>query len=151
MTQPETYKSFRRTTGELPLTIEPATEKLPKDLGATGVLIKIQAVSLNFRDVGMLDGRYIAPVLEHGITASDCSAEVVAVGSNVQSVRVGDRVAPIFLTNCITGQEDDKYLALGGDLDGVLREYAIFDEKVLVHLPEYLSWEEVGVLKFLSE
>ncbi|KAK4973145.1 hypothetical protein LTR42_006439 [Elasticomyces elasticus] len=33
--------------------------------------------------------------------------------------------------------------ALGGDVDGVLREYAVFNEEVLVQLPKYLSWEEV--------
>ena len=83
---PETYRSFRRTVGDLPLTIEPSTEKLPTVLGPTDVIIKIRVVSLNFRDVGMLNGRYIAPVEERGIPASDCAAEVVAIGSDVKNV-----------------------------------------------------------------
>ncbi len=145
MAIPETYRAFRRATGDPPLTIEPATETLPRELAATEVLIKVHAVSLNFRDVAMLHGRYLAPVEPRGIAASDCGAEVVTVGSGVQRVKAGDRVAPNFIVNSITGQEGVKWLGLGGDVDGVLRVYAIFDEKVLVHVPEHLSWEEVGL------
>lgn len=145
MAFPESYRSFRRTTGNLPLTIEPATETLPKELGADDVLIRIHAVSLNFRDVAMLNGRYIAGIEERGIPASDCAAEVVAVGSEVKSFKIGDHVSPNFFTNLLTGDEDVKLQALGGDIPGVLREYAIFQEKLLVHLPKYLSWAEVSL------
>lgn len=145
MAIPETCKSFRRNPGDVPLTISPATEALPKELGATDVLLKVHAVSLNFRDVAMLNGRYVAPFDERGIVASDCAAEVVAVGSGVKNFAVGDRVSPTFFPNILTGDEEEPQLqSLGGDVPGVLSEYAVFDEKTLVRLPEHLSWEEVS-------
>lgn len=143
MAPPSSYKSFRRTTGNLPLTILSSTESLPSQLQPTEVLIKIHAVSLNYRDVAMLHGKYPVPVEERGIAASDCIAEVIETGSEVKSFKSGDRVAPIFDAKNLTGLEDERSSVLGGDEAGVLREYAVFDEKVLVRLPEYLSNEEV--------
>ena len=143
MTYPEKYQSIRRTTGDLPLTVEVATETLPKELGPNDVVIKVHAVSLNFRDVGMLNGRYPVKVIDGGIVASDCAAEVVAVGQAVKDFKLGDHVAPVFDLNDLDPDVDASACALGGDVDGVLREYAVFEAKHLVQLPKYLSWEEV--------
>ena len=146
MAIPKTYSAFRRTTGDLPLTIEQSTETLPETLGSQDVLIKVHAVSLNFRDVGMLVGRYPFPTDERGIVASDCAAEVVQIGSDVKDFKIGDHVAPNFDLNNITGYEDGvPLLGLGGNATGVLREYAIFEAKHLVQLPKYMSWEEVSL------
>ncbi|KAH6631466.1 hypothetical protein F5144DRAFT_592470 [Chaetomium tenue] len=142
MTIPETYKAFRRTTGDLPRTIAPSTEKLPRELGPHDVLLKIHAVSLNFRDVGMLNGRYPMEVMERGIPASDAAAEVAATGTAVKDFAIGDHVSVIFDLGHLTGDSDDPGKALGGDVEGVLAEYAIFEDKYIVKLPKYLSWEE---------
>lgn len=144
MALPTTYRAFRRTEGDLPHTIKLSEETLPQNIGSHDVLIKIHAVSLNYRDVAMLNGKYPVEVEDRGIPASDCAAEVVAVGSEVTNFKKGDHVAPIFNLSVLTGHEDDAMGALGGDVPGVLREYAVFDESVLVHLPPHLSWEEVG-------
>jgi NADPH:quinone reductase-like Zn-dependent oxidoreductase len=139
---PETYKAFRRTTGDLPRTISPSTESLPRELGPHDVLLKIHAVSLNFRDVAMLNGRYPVEVIERGVPASDAAAEVAAIGSAVKDFAIGDHVSALFDLSNLTGSEDEPGRALGGDVDGVLREYAIFEDKHLVQLPKRLSWEE---------
>ncbi|KAF9876923.1 putative alcohol dehydrogenase [Colletotrichum karsti] len=146
MAYPDTYQAVRRTHGSLPLSVETVTETLPNELGSDDVLIKIHAVSLNFRDVGMLHDRYPMESLERGIVASDCAAEVVAIGQGVQDFRLGDHVVPLFDINDIDENVDDSLAALGGNVDGVLREYAIFEAKHLVRLPEYLSWEEASTL-----
>ena len=150
MSIPETYKSFRRTAGALPLTIEPATETLPTTLAADSVLVKVRAVSLNFRDVAMLHGRYISPFAERGIPASDMAGEVVAVGAGVLSspfpFQPGDRVAANFFTNFFTGKETDDLGSLGGNEQGVLSEYVVFPAEMLVRLPEHLSFEEGSTL-----
>lgn len=143
MPLPETYRSFRRTTGDLPRTIELSTEHVPTELGPNDVLIKIHAVSLNFRDVAMLNGRYPVEVEEQGIPCSDAAAEVVAIGSAVKELSTGDHVSVIFDLNNLTGSDDESHCSLGGDTAGVLREYAIYQDKHLVQLPKYLPWEEV--------
>jgi NADPH:quinone reductase-like Zn-dependent oxidoreductase len=146
MALPKECRVFRRTTGPLPNTITASTEPLPSSLSAHEVLIQIHAVSLNYRDAAMLQGAYPVPVQDQGIPASDCAASVVAVGSEVKDFREGDYVAPIFNLGNVTGVEDEGNAALGGDAAGVLREYAVYEEKVLVKLPKHLSWEEVSML-----
>ncbi|RSL71785.1 hypothetical protein CEP53_001360 [Fusarium sp. AF-6] len=148
MAYPRTCRSFRRTEPPYPLTIAPSTETLPETLGPRDVVIRIHAVSLNFRDVAMLhEGRYPAPAEVRGIPASDCAAEVVAVGDEVEQFKIGDHVAPIFnLTNLDGTERDSDAVALGGDGPGVLREFAVFEDKFLVKLPQHLSWEEASTL-----
>ncbi|KAI1063429.1 hypothetical protein LB506_012806 [Fusarium annulatum] len=146
MPLPETYRAFRRTTGDLPRTIELSTENGPGELRPNDVLIKIHAVSLNFRDVAMLNGRYPMEVEERGIPCSDAAAEVVAIGSAVRDFSTGDHVSVIFDLNNLTGSEDESHCSLGGDTAGVLREYAIYQDKHLVALPKYLPWEEAATI-----
>ena len=53
-------------------------------------------------------------------------------------------MAPILDLRYVTGEENlDQICALDGEIDGVLREYAVFPEKALVRIPDYCSWEEV--------
>ncbi|KAJ5118316.1 zinc-type alcohol dehydrogenase-like protein [Penicillium atrosanguineum] len=145
MSFPRTIRAFRRTEGPDPVSLVLVTDYLPLSLKPDDVLIRNHAVSLNYRDVAMLHGKYPGSPLKRGIAASDCAAEVIAIGSEVTKFAVGDRVAPIFDLNNLTGTEKVKAV-LGGDIDGVLRENAIFDENVLVHLPKYLSWEEAATI-----
>ena len=143
MAYPTSYNAFRRAPGENAEAIVPSVENMPS-LRPSDVLIKIHAVSLNYRDVGMLHGKYPVPVKDQGIPASDCAGEVVALGSAVQGVSIGDRVSPIFDLKYIKDVDpQNEYAQLGGTVDGVLQEYAVFDENVLVHVPQHLSWEEV--------
>ncbi|KAG8167216.1 hypothetical protein KVR01_002905 [Diaporthe batatas] len=148
MSIPRTTKAYRRTEGDLPRTIVQTTEALPRqeELGPHDVLIKVHAVSLNYRDVAMLNGLYPAAIQDRGIPCSDCAAEVIAMGASVQDFVLGDRVAPIFDVNNFTGLEDEPHRSLGGDLPGVLREHAVYEDKLLVKLPEYLTWEEASTL-----
>lgn len=142
MAAPQTYKAYRRSKGDIPKTIQLTTEEFPSALTPNEVLIRIHAVSLNYRDVAILHGKYPSEFTEQGIPASDCAAEVISVGSEVQTFKIGDHVAPIFDLNNLDGTSDEMK-ALGGNAEGVLRQYAIFDQKVLFHLPKHLSWEEV--------
>lgn len=145
MSLPTTSRAFRRTKDGKD--IELVEEALPKSLQPTEVLIKVHAVSLNFRDVAMLNGRYPVKVIDQGIPCSDAAATVVAVGSSVDAFKEGDYVAPSFQLDYITGHEKNgKRSALGGDTDGVLREYAIFDQKVLTTVPDHLSFEEAATI-----
>ncbi|KAK4172709.1 putative alcohol dehydrogenase [Triangularia setosa] len=146
MTIPETYRAFRRTTGDLPRTIVPSTEQLPRELGPHDVLLKIHAVSLNFRDVAMLHGRYPVDVIERGIPCSDAAAEVASIGSAVKNFTIGDHVSVHFDLGHLVACDDEPGRALGGEVDGVLREYAVFEDKYIVHLPKHLSWEEASTI-----
>lgn len=93
------------------------------------------------------DGRYPPKVIDRGVPCSDASATIVAVGSSVEGFAAGDLVTPSFAQGFFTESDKrSKVSALGGDADGVLREYAIFDYKTLTKVPAYLSHNEVSTI-----
>ena len=106
MTLPKSSKIYRRSGGDIPQTLRLKTEDLPSTLKADEVLIRIHAVSLNYRDVAMLHGKYPAEILEKGVPVSDCAAEVISVGSEVHDFKAGDYVGSIYDLNNLTGMED---------------------------------------------
>ena len=115
------------------------------------VAVAIHAVSLNSRDVQIVTGKYPGTVEKSGgglIPCSDGAGEVVEAGEGVTSFRVGDRVAATFHANWESGQPHPAVgdAALGGNAHGTLTELALFDERGLVHLPAYLSFEEAATL-----
>lgn len=116
--------------------------------GPGGVLIAVKAVSLNYRDLMVVEGRYNPKMALPRIPCSDGAGEVLAVGAGVTSVKVGDRVAGIFMQNWIDGKPaaDKQKGALGGDIDGMLAEKVILHEQGMVKIPEHLTWEEAATL-----
>ena len=60
------------------------------------VLVRVHAVSLNFRDIAMLRGRYPVPHRKGLIPTSDGAGEVIEVGPGGGDFKVGDRVMGVF-------------------------------------------------------
>ncbi|MGC2301597.1 MAG: NAD(P)-dependent alcohol dehydrogenase [Acidobacteriaceae bacterium] len=112
------------------------------------VVIKVHAVSLNYRDLMAVEGRYNPKMHLPRIPCSDGAGEVVAIGEGVTRVKVGDRVAGIFMQNWIDGEPDAAKIrgALGGDIDGMLSEFVVLREEGVVHFPEHLSFGEAATL-----
>src|SRR5580704_11344061 len=112
------------------------------------VVIKVHAVAWNFRDLMVVQGRYNPKMRLPRIPCSDGAGGVVAIGEGVTRVKVGDRVAGIFMQNWIDGEPDASKVrgALGGDIDGVLAELVVLREEGVVHFPEHLSFEEAATL-----
>jgi NADPH:quinone reductase-like Zn-dependent oxidoreductase len=108
----------------------------------------MRAASLNHRDwlvaTGKYDPRFRLPL----VLASDGVGEVIEVGQDVQRVRVGDRVCPIFAQGWLTGDPDRATLAtaLGGPLDGTLVERMVVPEESVVIAPRHLSDGEAACL-----
>ena len=111
-------------------------------------LVRIRAVSLNYRDLLMVNGNYSRNLKLPLVPLSDGSGEVVEVGEGVTRWKAGDGVIPTFFQDWRGGRltAEVAALALGGSCDGVLREYALFDEQGLVPLPQHLSFEEGATL-----
>jgi NADPH:quinone reductase-like Zn-dependent oxidoreductase len=110
--------------------------------------VRIHAVSWNYRDLLVVQGKYNPKMRLPRIPCSDGAGEVVAIGEGVTRFKVGDRVAGIFMQNWIDGAPDaDKSRgALGGDVDGMLAELVVLREEGLVHFPRHLSYEEAATL-----
>ncbi len=60
------------------------------------VLLRIRAVSLNYRDVAIPLGRYVRGSRRGLVPCSDAAAEVVEVGEGVDDYGPGDRVVSAF-------------------------------------------------------
>ena len=116
--------------------------------GPGQVLIKVKAVSLNYRDLLMLRGLYNPKLRMPRIPCSDGAGEIAAIGDGVTAVGVGDRVAGIFMQNWLYGEPDRTNTrgALGGDIDGMLAEYVVLKEGGVVAFPAHLSFAEASTL-----
>lgn len=117
-------------------------------LGPHDVLLQIHAVSLNWRDIMIATGTYHRVQQPNVVPCSDGAGIITQIGPQVTRFKSGDRAAAIFAPLWLTGLVKNSYIgqALGGDRDGMLRQYAVFNEEVLVHLPSHLSFEEAATL-----
>lgn len=108
------------------------------------VLVRVRAVSLNFRDIAILRGRYPRKAVPGLIPVSDAAGEIVAVGEGVTAFRVGDRVIGAFHPRWFGGEmpstiQTDSY---GAESDGWLCELKAVSQEAVVRLPDGLSYEE---------
>ncbi|MFB9329047.1 NAD(P)-dependent alcohol dehydrogenase [Paenibacillus aurantiacus] len=116
--------------------------------GPREVRIKLRAVALNYRDLGVISGFY-APDLPLPFTpVSDGVGEIVEIGEAVTRFKLGDRVSGIFTQQWLTGPPERRYASstLGSPLPGLLAEYVILNENGLVSVPGYLSDSEAAAL-----
>lgn len=116
--------------------------------GPGEILVKIHAVSLNYRDLMMVKGTYNPKLKLPRIPCSDGAGEVAAIGDGVKNWKPGDRVCGTFFQNWFDGPPAPAKVkgALGGDIDGMLADYVLLKENGLVAIPEYLSFEEAATL-----
>ena len=116
--------------------------------GPGEVLVKVHAISFNYRDLLMVKGLYNPKLRLPRIPCSDGAGEVKAVGEGVTAWQPGDRVVGIFKQNWLDGTLTAAKArgALGGDIDGMLADHAVVKQSGLVRLPEYLSYQEAATL-----
>lgn len=112
------------------------------------VLVRIRASSLNYRDIAMVHGNYVGQQRTGLIPLSDAAGEIVAVGDDVTSFKVGDRVINTFHARWYGGHPPATLgkEAYGSDRDGWLAEYKAVSQEALVAAPEGLSFEEAATL-----
>jgi NADPH:quinone reductase-like Zn-dependent oxidoreductase len=115
--------------------------------GPTDVVVRVKAVSLNYRDLIVLRGDN-GPRRPNMVPVSDGVGEVVRVGSRVSRFTIGERVAGIFMQGWLGGrlQPESEATGLGGAIDGMLAEYVVLNEEGLVRVPEHLTDEEAATL-----
>lgn len=111
------------------------------------VLVRIRAVSLNHRDLYVLQGMGGGDSSGR-VPVSDGAGEVVAIGGEVKRFKVGDRVASTFFEKWNDGRPTPAALASarGGLVPGVLSEFVAGHEDGWVKIPEHLSFEDAATL-----
>ena len=115
------------------------------------VLVKVSAVSLNYRDKLMTDSGMGQPLTFPFTPGSDLAGVVQTVGDGVTRLATGDRVISVFAPEWIDGAPGGNarvppYRTLGGIHPGVLSEYVAFPEDWFVHAPSSLDDDEASTL-----
>ncbi|KAK6608028.1 alcohol dehydrogenase [Botrytis cinerea] len=123
-------------------------EEAIAELSDNDVLVKFHAASLNYRDVSIPHGTFPFGFKKGVVPGSDGAGEVVAVGARVTRFQKGSKVVTQFNQKHIYGSLTSKSIstALGGDLDGVLRQYGTFSEEGLVPMPRSLDYMHASTL-----
>jgi len=130
--------------------LAPAVRPLP-DVGREDILVRVGAVSLNYRDLLVVEGQLLPEPPEMPfVPVSDFAGTVVAAGEAVSRVAVGDRVMGNFWTQWIDGPPPAEMkhhaLSLGGPLQGALADYIAVPAGVAVKTPTVLSDAEAATL-----
>lgn len=125
--------------------LRPAERPVPEP-GPGQVRVRLQAASLNYRDLPIARGTYPGKRDEPVIPLSDGAGVVDAVGEGGTQFAEGDRVVNTFSQVPPTASPSAERQALGSPLDGTLAEYQVFHESGLVAVPDTLSLEEAATL-----
>lgn len=107
---------------------------IPKP-GAGEVLVRVSAVSLNYREKLLLDGGGSAGLTGPLVPTSDMAGEVVATGADAWRFKEGARVMANFQTDWVDGPPPREMRSLGASAPGVLAEYVAMPEGWLVASP----------------
>ncbi|WP_231996949.1 zinc-dependent alcohol dehydrogenase family protein [Mycobacterium scrofulaceum] len=112
------------------------------------LLLKIRAVSLNYRDIAIPLGRYVRESKSGLVPCSDAAAEVAQTGEGVDDYRPGDRVVSVFHPRWFGGPlpataNSDSY---GSGQDGWLTEYKVVSRESVVATPDALTDEQAATL-----
>lgn len=113
------------------------------------ILVKIKALSLNYRDLLVTEGIAHWKPKEDRVPLSDAAGEIVEIGKGTSGFKVGDRVTSLIVPNWEQGKltPDKINIAIGGpSSDGVLAEYVSFPKNHFCKIPDYLSYEEAATL-----
>lgn len=116
--------------------------------GPHEVLIRINASSINYRDLSTVEQPAPRGIPYPRIPNSDGAGEVVEIGEGVTRLQPGDRVCGIFFQDWIDGELTEAHTRnmLGGTAEGMLAEYRVLPEAGVVATPAHLSDVEAATL-----
>lgn len=116
--------------------------------GPGEVLVKLKAVTINYRDLLTVKGGYGSRQKFPLVPLSDGAGVVESVGAGVSHFKPGDRVTGSFFEGWLGGEPSEEKMRsnLGGAVDGVLCEYRLWPAAALVRTPDHLSDAEAASL-----
>ena len=126
--------------------------EVPDPVAGPGqVLVRMKAVSLNYRDLLMVNGMYgrgSAGTKDVITPFSDGCGVIEAVGTGVTKFTVGARVATRFFQNWTSGPPNLEKLmsALGFPIPGAGAELQVFGQDGVSKVPEFLTDQQVATL-----
>lgn len=121
--------------------------EVPMPVPAAGqILVRTQAISLNYRDLMITGGTYgWTPPLPF-TPASDLAGVVEAVGPGVTRWKGGERIISTFVAGWLDGKAPAGTFALGGPGPGALATHVLLDEQWAVAAPRTLTPQQASTL-----
>ncbi|GAA4375917.1 NAD(P)-dependent alcohol dehydrogenase [Nocardioides caricicola] len=117
--------------------------------GPGQILMRVEAVSLNYRDLLVINGEQGWRPLQPVTPISDAAGTIVAIGQGVTRFAVGDRVSPMFLPHWRAGAltQETYHSPVGGPIAaGVLADFLVLDEDHVEAVPSSLNVAEAASL-----
>ncbi|MET3528520.1 zinc-dependent alcohol dehydrogenase family protein [Phenylobacterium koreense] len=105
--------------------------------GPGEALVRVRAVALNYRDVAMVDGTIPPPASGPIVPGSDAAGEVVALGSGVTCLRIGEAVIDVDNIGWFDGPPPAH--ANSAPVLGRLAEFVVVPAAQLVRAPTTVS------------
>lgn len=120
----------------------------PPTAGPHDVIVRLRSLSINYRDLLVVQGTYNPRQPLPLVPGSDGAGEVVEVGAAVSRFEIGDRVIPTFFQDWVAGEPTSERLksSLGSPVDGTFRELYCAHEDAFVRTPDHLSDDEAATL-----
>jgi NADPH:quinone reductase-like Zn-dependent oxidoreductase len=114
--------------------------------GPGQVLLKFGAASVNYRDYQIVAGEFAPTQPLPIIPGSDGAGQIVATGDNVDGLSPGDRVAPLFFPEWMSGEAlgNERSVSTGLETLGVLREYGIYEQHQVCRVAPHLTDAEAS-------
>jgi NADPH:quinone reductase-like Zn-dependent oxidoreductase len=122
---------------------------LPEPEPARGeVVVQVEAFSLNYRDLMVVDGLYNPKLPLPAAPVSDAAGTVTAVGEGVEGVEVGDPVVSHFVADWQDGPFRAGYVdsTLGAPGPGLAAERVALPAHAVLPRPEHMDAAEASTL-----
>src|SRR3984893_10735751 len=135
------------------------TDAATPSVRASEVLIRVRACALNHLDLWVRAGLPNVPIPLPHIPGSDVAGEIAQIGSEVTTVRVGQKVvlAPLVSCGkcpaCVAGLDNRcrQFTNLGYMIDGGCAEFVRVPEVNCLPYPENLSFEEAAAVPLVFQ
>ncbi len=117
-------------------------------VGPGQVALDVKALSLNYRDLMVVQGAYNRKLELPAVPLSDGAGVVSAVGDGVEGICVGDHVVSHFVSGWVDGPYQGQYssTSLGTPGPGLAAERVVLPATGVVPMPEGLSFAEAATL-----
>lgn len=134
-------------------------EEMPMpQIGPQEVLIRVKACALNHLDIWVRQGSPAYPIPLPHVSGSDIAGVIEAIGVQVESVKVGERVfvSPgISCWNCefcFAGRDNmcRTYNLLGAKMHGGYAEYVKVPFRNVLTMPESITFEQAAAFPLVS-
>jgi NADPH:quinone reductase-like Zn-dependent oxidoreductase len=116
--------------------------------GPGQILLEVHAVSLNYRDLLVIQGQYNPRLPMPAIPLSDGAGVIAAVGPGVHGVHPGDRVTSHFVADWHDGAFQQEYVrsTLGTPGPGLAAEQVVLPVGAVVPLPAGYTYAQAATL-----